>query len=251
MDDQRVGSALRAVRIKRDLRQVDVAARSGVSCATISAIEHGWLDKVPLRTLRAVAGVLDVRLDIRARIPHGELDRLVNAGHAALHDTLARYLSDLPGWVHAPEVSFAVFGERGVIDILAFHEPTGSLLVIELKTELVSLEDLLSTMDVRMRHARKIARDRGWPAVTVSAWVLFADTDVNKRRVNSYAAVLRMAFPVDGRRMRGWMRTPSGSVRALSFVSNFAQGDANATVAVRRRVRRRNPAAEVAKPTAV
>ena len=63
----------------------------------------------------------------------------------------------LPGWVHAPEVSFAFYAERGVIDILAFHEPTGSLLVIELKTEFVSLEDLLGTMDIRMSHAADIA----------------------------------------------------------------------------------------------
>ena len=70
-----------------------------------------------------------------------------------MHEALARYLGSLPGWVHAPEVSFAIFRERGVIDILAFHSATGSLLVIELKTELVSLEELLTAMDVQLRHA--------------------------------------------------------------------------------------------------
>jgi hypothetical protein len=34
-------------------------------------------------------------------------------------------------------VSFSIFGERGLIDILAFHQPTGMLLIIELKTELM------------------------------------------------------------------------------------------------------------------
>jgi hypothetical protein len=84
----------------------------------------------------------------------------MHAGHAALHEAVARYLNGVPGWIHSPEVSFAVFRERGVIDILAFHPPTGSLLVIELKTELVSLEDLLSTMDVRLRHAQRMGRVR-------------------------------------------------------------------------------------------
>ena len=38
------------------------------------------------------------------------------------------------GWDVATEVSFNVRGERGSIDILAFHQATGSLLVIEIKS---------------------------------------------------------------------------------------------------------------------
>jgi hypothetical protein len=215
-----------------------LSERAHVAASTISEVEHGWLVHISLQSLRQIASALDVRVEIKVRTPHGDLDRLVNAGHAALHETIARYLRDLPGWVHAPEVSFAIFGERGVIDILAFHEQSGCLLVIELKTELVSLEDLLGTMDVRTRHARTIARERGWHARSVSAWIIFADTDVTKRRVKAHSAALRSAYPIDGRQMRGWMRAPAGSVRAMSFVANFAHGDANATAAVRRRVRR-------------
>jgi len=40
-----------------------------------------------------------------------------------------------------------VYGERGVIDILCFHSPTGSLLVIELKTEIVDVQDLVGGVD--------------------------------------------------------------------------------------------------------
>src|SRR3954451_3293120 len=153
MDDQRVGTALRAVRIRRGLRQVDVAKRARVSAGIISSIERGHLEDVSTKALRRVAAALDVRVEITLRLRHGELERLMNSGHAAMHEALARHFSGLPGWVHAPEVSFAIYGERGIIDILAFHPPSGSLLVIELKTEFVSLEDLLSTMDIRLRHA--------------------------------------------------------------------------------------------------
>jgi hypothetical protein len=156
---------------------------------------------------------------------------------------LAQYLDSLPGWLHAPEVSFAIYGERGIIDILAFHPATGSLLVIELKTELVALENLFSTMDIRLRHAPAIARGRGWNATSVSAWVVIADTEVNRRRVRAHAAVVRSAFPSDGRAMRGWLHSPSGPIRALSLWSNFSQANASATNAVRRRVRKANPAA--------
>ena len=123
-------------------------------------------------------------------------------------------LDRLPGWIQAPEVSFAIYGERGVIDILAFHEPTGSLLVIELKTELVSLEDLLTTMDVRLRHAAAIGRELGWQVRSVSGRVVLSDSSTNRRRVRAHAAALRSAFPADGRLMRGWLGRPLGGVRA-------------------------------------
>ena len=81
--------------------------------------------------------------------------------------------------------------------------------MIELKTELVSLEDLLGTMDVRVRHAAKIARERGWLAKTVSAWVVFAESRTTRRRVQAHSAVLRSAFPDDGRSVAGWLARPA------------------------------------------
>lgn len=244
MNDQRVGAAFRAVRVRRGWRQADVARRADLSPGVVSLVERGHLDHVSTRALRRVAAALEMRLEISVRLPHGELDRLMNAGHAALHEELARYLDGLPGWVHAPEVSFAIYAERGVIDILACHLPSGSLLVIELKTEVVSLEDLLTTMDVRLRHASAIARERGWAARSISAWVVLAESDTNRRRVRLHGATLRSAFPADGRTMRGWLRGPVGSIRALSFWANFKGTTATQTAAACRRVRVRGRRAE-------
>ncbi len=237
MQDARVGAAFRAVRLRRGWRQADVAHRARVSPGVVSLIERGHLDRVSVPAFRRVAAALEIRAEISLSLPHGEIERLLAAGHAALHESLARYLTGLPGWVHAPEVSFAVYGERGIIDILAFHPGTGSLLVIELKTELVSLENLLGTMDIRMRHAAQIARERGWHPKTVSAWIVFADSATNHRRVKSHDHALRAAFPADGRTMRRWLRRPSGSIRALSFWANDSVTTANRVVAGRRRVR--------------
>lgn len=200
-------------------------------------IERGHLERVSVPAFRRVAETLGIRAEITVTLPHGEIERLLTAGHAALHESLARYLGGLPGWVHAPEVSFAVYGERGVIDILAFHPPTGSLLVVELKTELVSLENLLGTMDVRLRHAAKIAAERGWHANNVSAWVVFADSATNRRRAGDHRHALRAAFPADGRAMRRWLRTPTGSIRAVSFWADDRVATATRVVAGQRRVR--------------
>jgi transcriptional regulator with XRE-family HTH domain len=229
--------AFRAVRVRKGWRQSDVAHRANISPGVVSLIENGRLDQVAPRTLRRVADVLGIRVETSVRLPHGEIDRLLNAGHAALHEELARYLHTLPGWLHSPEVSFAIYGERGVIDILAFHEPTRALLVIELKTELVSLEDLLTSMDRRLRLAKKIAAERGWNAASTSGWVVITSSDANRRRVRSLASVLRSAFPADGRAIRSWLRGPSGEIRALSFWDNFGQSTATHRHATRRRVR--------------
>jgi hypothetical protein len=210
----------------------------------VSLIERGHLDRVSVPAFRRVAAALEIRAEVTVTLPHGELERLLNASHSAMHEALAAYLGALPGWVHAPEVSFAYYAERGVIDIVAFHAATGSLLVIELKTELVSLENLLSTMDVRLRHAAKIARDRGWPATSVSAWVVFIDSATNHRRVRAHRSALRAAFPSDGRAIRGWLRQPRGAIRALSFWSIRDLATASQTLAVRRRVRERGATPE-------
>jgi hypothetical protein len=211
----------------------------------VSLVERGHLARVSHVAFRKLAAALEIRIDIRLTLPHGELDRILNAGHAAMHESLARHLDGLPGWIHAPEVSFAYYSERGVIDILAFHASTGSLLVIELKTEFVSLEDLLSTMDVRLKHAARIARERGWQARSVSGWIVFAESATNRRRVAAHAAALRSAFPSDGREMRFWLMSPTSRILALSF---WAKSDLASLKGVPIGARRVRVRAEASKP---
>jgi transcriptional regulator with XRE-family HTH domain len=242
MDDQRLGAAIRAVRIRRGLTQAQLGKRCDVSGSLVSLVERGHCDTLSLRTLRSIAAELDVRLEVSARARTGDLDRLLNAAHAALHEQLARFFESLPAWACATEVSFAIYGERGVIDILAFHASTGSLLIIELKTELVSFEDLLTTMDVRTRLARRIAHERGWNARTVSAWVIVADTSFTWRRLREHQALVRSSFPANGRQMRAWLKAPDGTIRALS-VWRISNGSGTGRYqALARRVRRRREA---------
>jgi transcriptional regulator with XRE-family HTH domain len=216
MDDARVGAAFRAVRLRRRWRQQDVADRAGVSRALISLMERGHLDAVPLRTLRRVAAVLDIRLGILARWRAGELDRLVNARHSALHESVARFFAGLGGWQAVPEVSFSIWGERGVIDILAWHAPSRSLLVIELKTDIVDVQALVGDVDRKHRLAKTIAAQRGWEAASVSSWVLVASSKTNERRIAAHRTMLRAAFPEDGHTIRRWLADPARSVRGLS-----------------------------------
>lgn len=224
MDDPRVGAAFRAVRVRRRWRQSDVAARAGVSRAFISLLERGHLDRVSLAALRRVARVLDIRVDLYARWRGGSLDRMLSARHSQLAESVAVMFTDQPGWLIAPEVSFSVYGERGVIDILAFHAASGCLLVIELKTEIVDVNELVGTLDRKHRLARGIARERGWHPKTVSRWVIVSRSRTNLRRIEAHRAILRAAFPDDGRTMRAWLRAPGRPVSALSTWSDATPG---------------------------
>jgi transcriptional regulator with XRE-family HTH domain len=229
MDMVRIGRIFRAVRIRKHWRQADLARRAEVSETTIRRIEHGEGASFVLATLLSVAVALEIRLDVRANWRGGDLDRMLNSGHAAMHEAMAASLGAVPSWVWSPEVSFSIYGERGVIDILAFHAESGSHLIIELKTDLVDVQDLIGVMDRRRRLGPTIARGLGWDVKSVSCWVVIADSSTNRRRLAAHATVLRHAFPVDGRRIRTWLGRPDGAVNALSFLSNprMATGKGN------------------------
>ena len=158
MDYRRLGATIRAVRIKKGWRQFDLAGRAGVSRAAVSRVESGNIGGLSVDHLVVIANALDVRAELVLRWRGGELDRLLNSRHSALHEAVARYFADLPGWIIAPEVTFAVFGERGAIDILAWHPAMRALLVIELKTEIVDVNELIGTLDRKRRLAARIAR---------------------------------------------------------------------------------------------
>ena len=153
-----------------------------------------------------------------------------------------RWLTSVGDWVLAPEVSFAYGRERGVIDALAWHAGSRSVLVIELKTRLADVNELMATMDVRRRHAVRIARDRGWDPDTVGVWVVLAPGRTNARVLADHSTVLRTKFPHDGRVRRGWLRKPSGSVAALSFMPQVHLGDLGRDATTPRRVRVRGRA---------
>ncbi len=238
MDDQRFGTMIRSIRIKRNLRQEDLAALAKVSPSTISRIERGHLDTIALATLRRVAMALDIRVELVGRWRAGDLDRLLNSKHSALHEQVARMFRDqFKAWRFEPEVSFSIFGERGVIDILAWNPEHRALLVIELKTDIVDVNELVGGVDRKRRLARDIGRDRGWDAVTSSSWVIVSNGRTNRARIAAHGAMLHAAYPVDGRAIRAWLRTPNRPISALSMWQNDHAGTAMPHIAARRRVR--------------
>jgi len=246
VNDLRLGLALKAARLKRRLRQCDLAAQAGVSAALISRMEHGDLDRASLRVLRRVAVRLGVTLDVVPRSVGGDLERLVNARHAALGELVAAWAARQPGWIVAVEVSFAIYGERGVIDLLAWHEATGSLVVVELKTAIVDVNELMGTLDRKRRLAAQIVAGRGWAAKSVSAWLIVADTSTNRRRAGSHRVLLTSTLPHDGRSLAPFFLHPEGGpVSGIAFWSNVPTMKVGHPIAARQRVMKRRDAPDM------
>lgn len=210
-----------------------------MSQATLSRVERGHLASLPLADIRAIATALEIRLDLIPSWRGGDLDRLINARHGALHEALARRFASLAGWESAAEVSFSIYGERGVIDRLGFHAQRQMLGVFELKADFTDAGGLVAQLDRYRRLAPIVARDRGWQPRAVSCWAMLADTDTNRRRVALHETLLRSAFPLDGRALSRWLRDPAEAVEGLSFLAYPHLGNGTGRPRAVKRVRLR------------
>ncbi|TAL06671.1 MAG: XRE family transcriptional regulator [Chloroflexota bacterium] len=237
MHDLAFGARVRGVRVRLGMRQVDVATRSGLSTSTVSRIERGHLGSLTIDALRSVAKALEIRVDLVPRWRGGDLDRLVNANHSRLAQACIERLRAAGPWEVKPEVSFSIYGERGAIDLLAWHPQRRALLVIELKTAIIDVGELLATLDRKARLADQIGSRFGWVADHVSVALVVADGRTNRRRVASHIDVFRSALPLDGRRLGGWLRRPTGRAAMLAFMPDSHARTLGQPLAVRQRVR--------------
>jgi transcriptional regulator with XRE-family HTH domain len=218
VDDLRFGRLVRVLRHKRGWRQADLAARAGVSRTIVSDIEHGRASRTSIAVVRQATAPLELSVDLAARGRGADVDRVLDERHLRLLGAAARWLRGL-GWATMAEVSYSEWGERGSIDLLAWNEPTATLLVIEIKTELVSVEATLRKHDEKVRLAPRIARDRfGWVARATARLIVFPDDRTERARIAAQAVVLEPAYPVRAYAARRWCRLPSGPFSGLLFL---------------------------------
>ncbi len=222
MDDRRIGLVIRALRRRRGWRQADLALAAGVSQPSISLLERGQVDTFSLGTLRRILLALEARADVDVRWRGGSLDRTIDEQHAGLTAGALRSLTGL-SWEPLPEVTYNIFGERGSIDILAFHRATASLLVIEVKTELTSIEETLRRLDQKVRLAAQIGQQRfSSPIATTSSLLVLPDTAAARRQFMRHHDVLDPAFPAGNVAIRRWLAAPVGSLHGRWFLANIS-----------------------------
>src|SRR5688572_21423204 len=237
VDDRRIGRAILVLRQRRGWRQADLGPRAGVSASAISEMERGH------HALDA-SGELDVMWGGR-----GGLDRLLDADHARLVQIWADRHRQA-GWDIWIEASYSIYGERGRIDMLAFHPASGVLQVTEAKTGIWDVQDTIGRLDVKIRLAPRVAAQRGWAVRRVVGALVVTEGRTARRRIADHATLFDR-FDTRGRAAYAFVREPERAMPPtglLVFVPLSAANQAGLRRAGQRRVRLRASAPSVDAP---
>ncbi len=185
---------------------------------------RGTFDTLAVRLIRRVFAALDVRLDLNARWRGGELDRLIDSRHAAIVGTAATVLA-ADHWIPLQEVTYAIYRERGSIDLLGVQESLAAAVVMEIKSEVTSWEETQRRFDEKARLLSTIVYERfGWRPRIVGRVIVLEESMTNRRRVAMLGAAAQQTYPARGREIRHWIRHPSGSISGLWFLSAIPAG---------------------------
>lgn len=218
MDDIRVGLIFRAIRRSKGLSQATVGSRAGVSQQLISRLERGRIADLTVRRVRSIGAVLEVEMPFGPRWRGPELQRLLDADHAILVGLVVSLLREL-GWTVLVEWSFNHFGERGSVDVVAWHPTFRTLLVVEVKTRIVDLQDLLSTHDRKVRiAARLLAEEQGWRPSHMGRVVVLPNDSTTHDTVRRHRAVLDAVLPTRTVAVKSWLGAPERDLAGLWFV---------------------------------
>jgi XRE family transcriptional regulator of biofilm formation len=201
-----IGRAIRALRHRRGMRQSDLARRSGVSRSVVSDLERGVVEPHTVMALSRAAQAVGASLRVDLLVPGGDIRRLLDADHARIQSDWAGML-ERSGWGVEVEVTFNHFGERGSIDLLAWHDESRALLVAEVKTAIVDVQDLLAGLDRKTRIARRLATERDRRPDRMVPALVVAEGTTARRRIADHAPLFAR-FDLRGRRALSWLRQP-------------------------------------------
>jgi hypothetical protein len=228
MEDAKVGRAVRVLRRRRGWSQAHPCRRAGVSQDLISLIERGHAAGSPIATTGRVVSALDGGVEWQVSWRGGELDRVLDQRHADLVG-LTVVLLHRYEWLTDLEVTYSHFGQRGSIDVLGWRPTARSLLVVETKSEIVSVEATLRKLDEKVRLAGPIwserrASPKGSGPLAISRLIVLPATRTEYRRVDRHAALFDEVFPVRGAAVRRWLRKPVGTMAGLLFLTETSDG---------------------------
>jgi hypothetical protein len=219
VDAHRLGRLHRLLRQRAGLTQAEVAATAGVARWKIVRLEAGLAGQLRIDDVDSCFAAIGGRLDVRGWYNGAAGDRLLDEVHARVGGRKREVLTPY-GWLVQAEVSFSEYGERGSIDLLAYHPPTRALLVDEIKSEIGSVEGLLRPFDIKCRLAPKIARERfGWQPQLLGRMLVLPEERSVRRTVERHAGLLYGALPARSRALRSWVARPTGNIAGIWFLT--------------------------------
>jgi transcriptional regulator with XRE-family HTH domain len=236
VDRQHIGKVFRAIRRDMMLRQIDVAARAAVSQQAVSDIECGRFGRLSIDVYCRVAAALDADVPLTPRWRGSKLGRLLDRRHAQLQDQVVRLIAD--AWEVRSEATFNDLGERGSVDILAWRADRQALLIIEIKSEIYSLEETLRTLNLKARAVpRAVEREPGRRARHVAAILVLPDGSTHRDVVARHSALVDASLPSRTVAVRHWLADPNCDFRGVWFLRNTDGGGAMRKLSPPERVR--------------
>ncbi len=152
---------------------------------------------------------LEIDLVVRGQVVIGAM-RQRDAAHALCLGHVQRRF-ETGGWLTAREVRIEDGRYIGWIDLLAYHEPTGTLLIIEVKTQVDDLGGIERSIDWYVRGSRNAALNLGWRPRRVGAWLLVLATGESEARIRDNRVAIDRAFPTRALEMGAIVVDPGGA----------------------------------------
>jgi transcriptional regulator with XRE-family HTH domain len=217
-DDLRIGVAIRRYRERSGRRQVDIAAEVGVTRQCVSLLERGHLGSSSVHTVRAIAAAVGVDLPFAPRGRGAQFDQLIDEEHSSMVEAVVGRLA-AEGWETMVEFSFNHYGDRGSVDVLAWHAARRALLVVETKSRLANLQETCRSLDTKARVVPRLAaQDRGWRAAAVGVVLVLQESSRERGAVARRAAIFSSSFPARNMDVRDWLIRPDRPLRGLWFL---------------------------------
>jgi len=173
-----------------------------------------------------LAAALDVTVYLDARWDYGDVDRLIDRAHARIVEHVVGTLR-ANGWEVLVEYGFNHYGDRGSVDVLAWHEESRTLLIVEVKSRLTDLQATFTSFARKLRIVpRLVLGERGWDARHLGRLVVMPGTTANRTIVANHAATFATLFPERMPVIGTWLRRPDRSLGGVWFVSNVRGANA-------------------------
>jgi hypothetical protein len=121
--------------------------------------------------------------------------------------------------------------------VFARQSARDALLVVEVKTRIVDMQDLLATLDRQRRLAPELARSDGWRPRATGSVLLLPEETWARNAVRRHDALFRAALPGRTIDVRRWLADPHGDLPAIWFLLVAPRGSAKRRTGGVQRVR--------------
>lgn len=113
------------------------------------------------------------------------------------------------------------------MDVLAWHEESRTLLIVEVKSRLTDLQATFTAFARKLRIVPGlVSRELGWDARNLGRLMVMPGSTANRSIVANHAATFATLFPERMPAIGAWLRRPDRSLGGVWFVSNVRGANA-------------------------